>query len=70
MPTTTARPQAHMATYPTTSSKSWLLDNRASHHVTNDLATLSLHAIYDGTEELILGDGSPLPFSHIDSLNL
>lgn len=62
------RPQAHVAAYPTTMSNSWLLHSEASHYVTNDLGILSLHALYDGTEELIIGDGSSLPITHIGSL--
>ena len=36
---------------PTHDSNMWLLDSGASHHVTHDLANLSLHTPYDGTEE-------------------
>ncbi|KAK1407993.1 hypothetical protein QVD17_39622 [Tagetes erecta] len=42
-------------------NSSWLFDSGASHHITNDLQALSLHAPYDGTEELIIGDGLPIP---------
>ena len=66
----TSKPQAHSATVasPSTSSP-WLLDSGASHHVTMDLDNLSLHAPYDGTEELIIGDGTGLKISHIGSLS-
>lgn len=33
----------------------------ASHHITQDLANLSLYQPYDGTEEILIGDGSGLP---------
>ncbi|KAL4574289.1 hypothetical protein LXL04_021117 [Taraxacum kok-saghyz] len=36
----------------------WMFDSGASHHIINDLDALSLHAPYDGTDELIIGDGS------------
>ncbi|KAD3067509.1 hypothetical protein E3N88_35389 [Mikania micrantha] len=54
------KPQAHtmtpnQATEPN-SQPTWLFDSGASHHITNDLSTLSLHAPYDGTEELVIGD--------------
>lgn len=58
-----------------TPSSSWLLDSGASHHVTNEVNNLSLHALYDGTEEPVIGDGSTLPilntgsFSHSTSTN-
>ena len=50
-------------------STSWLLDSGASHHVTNDLNNLSLHALYDGTKKLLVGDGKGLFISHIDSMS-
>ncbi|XP_021746812.1 uncharacterized protein LOC110712647 [Chenopodium quinoa] len=59
------QPHAHLATANNVpASNSWLLDSGASHHVTNDLANLSLHAPYDSTEELVVGDGSTLPIQN------
>jgi transposase InsO family protein len=46
----------------------WLIDSAASHNITGDLANLSIHSEYDGTDEVIIGDGSGLPVSHIGSL--
>ncbi|KAL8146584.1 hypothetical protein AgCh_004348 [Apium graveolens] len=52
-------PQAHTATVQIPpSSSTWLLDSGASHHITTDLNNLALHTPYDGTEELIIGDGT------------
>ncbi|KAJ9566804.1 hypothetical protein OSB04_002770 [Centaurea solstitialis] len=48
----------------------WLLDSGASHHVTNDIENLSLHNPYDGTEELVIVDGTGLHISHTGSLTL
>ena len=68
---TITQPQAHVATAQATSSSSpnpgWLLDSGASHHITTDLANLSLHSPYDGTDEIVIGDGSGLPISHTGS---
>lgn len=50
--------------------KTWLLDSVASHNITGDLANLSVHSEYDGTDEVILGDGSGLAVSHISFLAL
>ena len=50
--------------------KNWLLDSAASHNITGDLSNLSIHSKYDGTDEVILGDGSGLAVSHIGSLAL
>lgn len=38
----------------------WLLDTGASHYVAQDLQTLSLHSEYDGTEEIVVGNGKKL----------
>ena len=50
--------------------KNWSLDSAASHNIMGDLSNLSIHSEYDGTDEVILGDGSGLAVSHIDSLAL
>ncbi len=50
--------------------KNWRLDSAASHNITGDLANLSVHLEYDGTDEVILGDGLGLVVSHIGSLAL
>ena len=50
--------------------KNWLLDSAASHNITGDLSNLSIHSEYDGTDEVILGDGLGLVVSHIGSLAL
>ncbi|XP_010541618.1 PREDICTED: uncharacterized protein LOC104815030 [Tarenaya hassleriana] len=42
----------------------WLVDSGASHHITSDLESLSLHSPYRGGDEVILGDGSSLPITH------
>jgi hypothetical protein len=59
-------PQFH----PQNVSINWLLDSAASHNITGDLSNFSIHSEYDGTDEVILGDGSGLAVSHIGSLNL
>ncbi|KAK9065203.1 hypothetical protein SSX86_016586 [Deinandra increscens subsp. villosa] len=52
-------PQVHTMQVGTTSDQAnWLFDSGASHHVTTELNNLSFHAPYDGTEELVIGDGS------------
>ncbi|KAF1898182.1 hypothetical protein Lal_00032947 [Lupinus albus] len=57
-------PQANVATATHPPSNGWLLDSGVSHHVTNDLSNLSLHAPCDNTEELMIGDGSTLPIQN------
>ena len=46
------------------------MDSATSHNITGDLANLSIHNEYDGTDEVILGNGSGLTVSHIGSLEL
>jgi len=46
----------------------WLIDSAASHNITGDLTNLSVHSEYDGTDEVVIGDGSGLRVSHIGSL--
>ena len=46
------------------------MDSMTSHHITSDLTNLSIHNEYDGTDEIILGDGSGFTVSHIRSLEL
>jgi hypothetical protein len=48
----------------------WLVDSAASHNMTTDLSSLSIHSEYDGTDEVVIGDGSGLPVSHVGSLSL
>ncbi|RVW26307.1 Retrovirus-related Pol polyprotein from transposon RE1 [Vitis vinifera] len=48
----------------------WLLDSGASHHVTTDLHNLALHSPFDGTDEIMIGDGPGLPISHTGSTSL
>ena len=46
------------------------MDSAASHNITGDLNNLSIHSEYDGTDEVMLGDGLGLAVSHIGSLTL
>lgn len=63
-------PQARVATNaPSDHPSPRLLDTGASHHVTHDLANLSLHSPYDGTKEIIIGDGIGVPITHTGSLS-
>ncbi|RVW89328.1 Retrovirus-related Pol polyprotein from transposon RE1 [Vitis vinifera] len=60
------KPRAHYASN-TPSNTSWLLDNGASHHVTADLHNLSMHTPYNGSDDIMIGDGSGLSITHIYS---
>ena len=45
----------------------WLLDSRATHHLTTDLNNLALHQPYTGGEEVTIADGIGLPITHTGS---
>ncbi|KAJ0007945.1 hypothetical protein Pint_29115 [Pistacia integerrima] len=39
-------------------NQKWLVDSAASHNMTTDLSNLSINSEYDGTDEVVIGDGS------------
>lgn len=45
----------------------WLIDSVAFHNITSYLVNLSVHSKYDGTNEIVIGDGLGLCVSHIGS---
>ena len=51
-------------------NQKWLFDSTASHNTTGDLKNLSVYSEYDGTDEVVIDDGSGLTVSHIGSLTL
>lgn len=61
---------ANCAATSKTQDSKWLIDSAASHNITGDLVNLSIHSEYDGTDEVMLGDGTGLVVSHIGSLSL
>jgi len=48
----------------------WLMNSAVSHNITGDLNNLSIHSEYNGTDEVMLGNGLGLTVSHIISLTL
>lgn len=63
-------PRAHFAPHSTSSPSNWLVDSGTSHHITNDLNNLSLHFEYEGSKEIMIGDGNSLKISCIGSTSL
>ncbi|KAJ0099019.1 hypothetical protein Patl1_20608 [Pistacia atlantica] len=63
-----AEPTANFVASSSTKDKQWIIDSGASHIITGDLANLSVHSEYDGTDEVVIGDGSGLHVSHVGSL--
>ncbi|XP_019451859.1 PREDICTED: uncharacterized protein LOC109353962 [Lupinus angustifolius] len=60
------RPSVHMATHhPPMQNFSWIMDTRASHHITQDLQQLALANTYPGLDQVLVGDGSGLKITHI-----
>ena len=64
------QPRAHFATTTSSNNPTWLLDTGASHHVTADLSNLSLHAPYTGSDDIMIGDVTGLPITHMGSISL
>ena len=46
------------------------MDFAASHHITSDLTNLLIHSQYNGTDEVVIGDGSGLQVTHVGSMPL
>jgi len=64
------QPRAHFAANTSSDNPAWLLDSGASHHVTADLNNLSLHAPYNGSDDIMIGDGTGLSIAHTGSATL
>ncbi|KAH0635920.1 hypothetical protein KY285_035606 [Solanum tuberosum] len=61
------QPKVNFAAQSTNADPNWLVDSSASHHVTQDLQNLSLHSKYDGSEDVMLGDGKSHKITHTGS---
>lgn len=48
----------------------WQNNSAASHNITSQVSNLQLHSEYDGTDEVLIRDGSGLKITHSGSLNL
>ncbi|WOH09741.1 hypothetical protein DCAR_0729199 [Daucus carota subsp. sativus] len=59
-------PQAHPTTTVPNANKHqpWLVDSGSSHHITSDLANLSVHSEYYGTDDILVGNGNVIPITH------
>ena len=62
-------PQAHYAAF-SPFSNNWVLDAGAFYHITNDVSNLNIQSDYSGPDEVIIGDGSSLPITHVGSTTL
>lgn len=60
-------PHAYNAMTQSSDTPSWLLDSGASHHLTSDLANLSLHTSYTGGEEVQIGNDMGLEIANTGS---
>ena len=48
-------------------TSNWLLESRASHHVTSYLGNLFLHTPYDRPDDIMIGDDTRVSITHIGS---
>ena len=69
MPNSHLQPKAHFATS-FNHNPAWPWDSGASHHVTSDLNNLSIHAPCNGSDDIMIGDGTRLPITHTGSTSL
>lgn len=69
-PPKNARPQALLAHSKASDDQNWLLDSRASHHVTKDLANLSVSSKYNGSDQLVVANCKGLPIEHSGSTSI
>ncbi|XP_011038119.1 PREDICTED: uncharacterized protein LOC105135102 [Populus euphratica] len=60
-PFTSTSPTTNYTTTASSKSPNWLLDSAASHHVTDDLTNLSLTSAYEGSDAIVIGDGTGSP---------
>lgn len=51
-------------------NQNWMLDTGASYHIIADLLNLSLYSEYEGPDDVVLGDGSGLPITHLGTTQL
>lgn len=63
-PTLPWQPRVNAAAVSPYSANNQLLDSGAAHHMTNDLNNLALHQPYQGGDDVLISDGSPLTISH------
>ena len=65
-------PYAHTIVHPSTPATfvEWVVDLGASHYVTINLAALALHAPYNASNSVIVGDGLGLLIANIGSFSL
>ena len=61
------QPRANLAHVPQYNAANWILDSGATHHLTTDLANLSMHQAYTGGEEVQVADGTGLQITHTGS---
>lgn len=59
--------RANMAVSSPYNATNWLLDSGATQHITSDLNNLSLHQPYQGSDDVMIVDGSSLDISHTGS---
>ncbi|KAH9803128.1 G-type lectin S-receptor-like serine/threonine-protein kinase [Citrus sinensis] len=57
--------EAYVANFESFADDGWYLDNRATHHLTNNMENLHFKEDYKGTDQLIIGNGQGLSISHI-----
>ena len=63
-------PRANYTAASPYNTATWLVDSGATHHITSDLANLSLHQPYNGANGVMVADGSTVPIQQTGSTSL
>ena len=58
---------AMVASLASKNSETWFFDIRATHHLAQDIETLSDIQAYKGNDQVIVGNGKKLPILHTSS---
>lgn len=64
------KPSANFVAQAPMSNQNLLVDSATSHHMTSNINNLSIGREYEGTNEIIIGDGTGLLITHISSTSI
>ena len=56
---------AYLANFEGSADEGWYLDSGATHHLTNNMANMQVREEFNGSGQLIIGNGQDLPITHV-----
>ena len=60
---------AYLANFEGPADEGWYLDSGATHHLTNNTANMQVREEFNGSDQLIIGNGQGLPITHVGDAN-